>query len=401
MRFFIRRSGGPAVVVAAAVWTMSSAAPAQRDVSGLLARGIELGYNLDHQEAAAAFREAVAADPSSVAAHRLAAAAAWMAILFEQGAITIEDYLGEARSSAPRPSPNPALAAAFRTHVDRAIALAAQRLRERPDDADAHYQAGAAHALLASYIATVEGRVSGSFGPARRAYREQERALALDPGRKDAGLITGTYRYTISSLSLPARLFARLAGFGSGRERGIALVEAAAAHPSDAQPGARFMLVLLYNRERRYDDALRVITGLRESFPRNRLLWLEAGSTALRAGRPTAAAAAIEQGFLHLGRDQRPRAGGEISRWHLAYGSALRECGRGADAERQLQAALPAATRPWVRGRARLQLGLLRETSGDAAAALAELSAAASLCQADDDPECVKEARASMRRVRK
>ena len=41
----------------------------------------------------------------------------------------------------------------------------------------------------------------------------------------------------------------------------------------------------MYNRERRYDDALRVLQELRRLYPRNRLVVLEAGSTALRAGR--------------------------------------------------------------------------------------------------------------------
>ena len=154
------------------------------------------------------------------------------------------------------------------------------RVRERPNDADAHYQIGAAYGFLASYTATVEGRVFESLKSARRAYREHERALALAPARKDAGLVVGMYRYAVSELSLPLRLAAMLAGMGSGRERGLRMVEEAAGYPSEVQPNALFTLVLLYNREKRYDDAMRVIRELQRRFPRNRLLWLEAGSTA-------------------------------------------------------------------------------------------------------------------------
>ena len=84
---------------------------------------------------------------------------------------------------------------------------------------------------------------------------------------------------------------ARLAGFGGGRERGLRMVEEAASYPSDVQTNARFTLIVIYNREKRFDDALRVIAELQRQYPRNRLLWLEAGSTALRAGRPAAARA--------------------------------------------------------------------------------------------------------------
>ena len=373
---------------------------AHQEAASLIARGIDLGYNLDHAEAAAAFERAIAADPASPAAHRLAAAAAWIAILFEHGAITIEDYLGQARSRVDRPTANPALAQTFRRHLDRAIALGEQQRRDRPDAAESHYQVGAAYALLASYTATVDGRVSGSFGPARRAFREHERALDLDPSRKDAGLISGTYRYTVASLPLPARLFARLAGFESGRQRGLALIEAAAEYPSDARPSARFMLILLYNREKRYDAAQRAIGELRAAYPRNRLLWLEAGSTALRAGRPAEALAALEHGLEQLRRDPRRRAGGEESRWRLAYGTALAALERSADADRELSRALAAATRAWVRGRAHHQIGLLRQRAGDHRAARAAFSEAERLC-GDDDGDCATQARAAIRRLRK
>jgi hypothetical protein len=44
--------------------------------------------------------------------------------------------------------------------------------------------------------------------------------LSLDPSRKDAGLVVGTYRYVVSTLSLPVRMVAYVAGFGGGRDRG-------------------------------------------------------------------------------------------------------------------------------------------------------------------------------------
>ena len=63
------------------------------------ARGLEHGYNLDRDEALAAFEDAIAADPGDPAAYRLAAATVWTQIVFEQGAISVEDYLGQAKST--------------------------------------------------------------------------------------------------------------------------------------------------------------------------------------------------------------------------------------------------------------------------------------------------------------
>jgi tetratricopeptide (TPR) repeat protein len=354
-------------------------------------RGLQLGYDLDHEEALEAFKNAIAADPSDPAAHSLAAGTAWIDLLFKQGAITVDDYLGQARSNIPRAAPNAGLDAAFHRALSQALTLSEARLRQHPADADAHFRVGAAYGFLASYTATVEGRLLGSVGPARRAYHEHERALELDPQRKDASLIVGMYRYAVSSLPVPLRLLAHLAGFGGDRQRGLRMVEDAARFPSEVQPNALFTLILIYNREARYDDALRTIGELQQKFPRNRLLWLEAGNTALRAGRPADAKAALEEGLARLGRDPRPRAFGEESRWRYAYGAALVALKQRVPAERELRAALACATRDWVRGRAHKELGKLADLAADRTRALDEYRVAAELCRADRDADCSEE----------
>jgi tetratricopeptide (TPR) repeat protein len=362
--------------------------------AALRAEGITLGYNLDRAEALDVFKKAIAADPADPGGYRMVAANAWITLLFEQGAITVDDYLGEARANLQREPPNPVLAKTFHDAITQAMTLSEARLRAQPSDAEAHYQVGAAYGFLASYTATVEGRLSGSFSPARRAYREHERALALAPARKDAGLIVGMYRYAVSELALPLRLAAMLAGMGGGKERGLRLVEEASRFPSDVQPNALFTLVLLYNREQRYDDALRLIAELQRRFPRNRLLWLEAGGTALRAGRPADARLAIEDGLTRLAHDHRPRAPGEEARWHYTYGAILAALKESVPAERELNTALAGATRDWVRGRIHKELGKLAYTGGNRVRALEELALAEQLCRQDHDAACADEASA-------
>jgi tetratricopeptide (TPR) repeat protein len=264
-------------------------------------------------------------------------------------------------------------------------------------DPAAHYQAGAAFACLASYSATIEGRVLGSLGAARRAYHEHERVLELDPERKDAGLVVGIYRYAVASLPAPLRLFARLVGFAGGRERGVRLMEEAARYPSDGQPNALFTLVLVYNRESRYDDALWAIDELRQRYPRNRLLWLEAGNTLLRAGRHDEARAALAEGLSRFRRDPRPKAAGEEAQWRYAYGAALVASKDLAAAEHELRASLAMASRDWVRGRAHRELGKAAELSGDRPRALQEYRLADDLCRRDRDASCADEVKALLK----
>jgi tetratricopeptide (TPR) repeat protein len=369
----------------------ASAAAHSADAAALRVRGQLLGYNLDREAALSSFREAMAADPTDPAAHRLTAAALWIGALFERGAVTAEDYLGQARSDPGRTPPPAQLEAAFREHLDRALRLAEERCRAACD-ADAHFQLGAAYGYQATYAATIEGSLYGTLRAARRAYAEHERVLELDPSRKDAGLIVGMYRYAISSLSLPSRFMARIAGFSGGRERGLRMVEEAASYPSDVQTNARFTLIVIYNRESRFDDALRVVAELQREYPRNRLLWLEAGSTALRAGRPAVARQSLEHGLAMLAADPRPRAFGELARWGYYHGAALVALKETDAARPVLDAALKSPARPWLQGRIHTELGKLADLAGDRPRAAGEYRQAIALCNKDSDDVCLKEA---------
>jgi len=406
----LRSDAGTVAATAAAVFVASLAALAAQggyspddqsssratEAAVLRARGQLLGYNLDRDAALASFREAMAADPTDPAAYRLTAAALWIGALFEQGAVTAEDYLGQARSDPGRKPPPAQLEATFRQHLDRALRLADERCRASCG-ADAHFQLGAAYGYQATYAATIEGSLFGTLRAARRAYAEHERVLELDPSRKDAGLIVGMYRYAIASLSLPSRLIARVAGFSGGRERGLRMVEEAASYPSDVQTNARFTLIVIYNREKRFDDALRVVAELQQQYPRNRLLWLEAGSTALRGGRPAVARQSLEHGLAMLAADPRPRAFGELARWGYYHGAALVALKETGAARRALDAALRDPSRPWVQGRIHTELGKLADVAGDRPHAIDEYRQAIRLCDGDDDDVCVKEARALLK----
>ena len=380
---------------------MLLAAPAQGNPASaaLRAKAAQHTYSLEHDLALATFREAAAADPEDAAAHRGIASALWLSITFRRGNMTVDDYLGRANkpSTAALPPPLPESVAGFRESIERAIAIARKRTAESPKDADAHYQLGAAVGLRASYTATVEGSVTGAFRAAREAYEEHETVLSLAPQRKDAGLIVGTYRYIVATLSLPLRWVAYMAGFGGNRERGMRLIEDAAAYGGDNQVDARFALILLLNREKRYDDALAHLAWLRGAYPRNRLVWLESGSTALRAGRPADAEQFLNEGFKRFAGDRRPRMFGEDALWSYKRGAARAGMGRTADADADLRQALRLMGRNWVYARAHLELGKLALKGGQKDAALNELRAAATLGDGDNDPVTADEARRLMK----
>lgn len=357
-------------------------------------RAADLSYNLDHDEALTLLRQAVAADPNDTANHRALASALWLDILFKRGAVTVDHYLGSfSNANVQLSRPPPDLDAEFKREVAKAIELAERRAAAAPSDPQAHYDLGTAVGLQASYIASVEGRLLAGFRAAKRSYEEQEKVLELDPTRKDAQLIVGTYRYVVSTLSLPMRLMAYVAGFGGGRERGLTMIEEAAAATGENRTDAQFALVLLYNREQRYDAAMRVLSDLRRHYPRNRLVVLEAGATATRAGRPADAEALLTEGISALARDRRARIPGEEALWHYKRGAARVLLGRREEALADLRAALSRDAAGWVQGRAHVELARLAGRQGDKAGRQREADAAIALCGNDGDAICVAEAR--------
>jgi hypothetical protein len=391
--------------LAAAAFHPVQAAQKTPAVSELCDQALDLAYNLDHDQALVLLRRAVALAPDDPAPHRALASVLWLNILFRRGAVTVDHYLGAfSRSSVDLPKPPPDIDADFRAHVQRAISLDEQRVKANPSDAQARYDLGAALGLEASYIATVEGRMLAGFRAARRSYDQHEQVLALDGSRRDAGLIVGTYRYVISTLALPMRVMAYVVGFGGGRQRGIQMLEEAARDKrvtggarNDARTEAMFALILVYNRERRYDDAMHVLQDLRRLYPRNRLLVLEQGATALRGGKPQEAQNLLTEGLAMFASDGRAHIPGEEALWKYKRGAARAALGRG-DAAGDLERATASDAQPWVGGRARVELGRLAAARGDRSSAAAKARDAELLCRRGNDPVCMDEARALLRR---
>lgn len=398
------------VIVATLVWFpgFSSVHASAQTSHVLRLKALQLAYDLDHDPALELLRRAVVLSPDDPAPHRTLASVLWLNVLFRRGAVTVDHYLGSfSRSSVDLAKPPADIDQEFRSHVSRAITLAERRVESNPRDPQAHYDLGAALGLQASYVATVEGKLLAGFRASRRAYDEHEKVLALDPSRTDAGLIVGTYRYVVSTLSLPMRMLAYVAGFGGGRERGIQMLERTAGlgpaadrgrlQESDSRTDALFALVLVYNREKRFDEAMGALQELRRLYPRNRLLLLEEGATALRAGQAERADELLTAGLAMLEQERRARIPGEVQLWRYKRGKARAALGRTAAALEDLQRATSADSQPWVQGRARVEVGRLALQRGDRGAAMGEARQAQALCERGHDPVCIQDARALLR----
>ena len=349
-------------------------------------------YNLDHEPAVAAARRAVALGPESSRAHRALASILWLHMLFQRGAVSVDHYLGSiSRSQASLPKPDPVAAEEFKRIIGRAIDLANARLKANPRDVQAKFDAGAAYGIQASFVASVEGSVMGAFGIARRAYNAQEEVLEKEPSRLGAGLIVGTYRYLVSTFNFGLRFVAYVAGIGGGKEKGIALLEAATRDP-EARVDAQAALMLIYSREGRHSEVVRLARELSVEFPRNRLFVLEQGAAAIRAGRAAEADATLTRGLDMLRKDARPKVPGEEALWLYKRGLARLNQNLQAEAAQDLQSAMASSPAGWVRGRIHVELGKLADLAGKRAEAVASYRTGKSICASAADALCENEA---------
>ena len=367
------------------------ARPAAARPAAELMRAYDLAYNLDHEEAIAALQEVIAERPNHPAGYRGVAALTWLRMLFLRGAVLVDAQMtARVKASGNVPEPPADMADVFHAHIDRAIELSEQAVDNAEDDPDAHYQLGASVALLASYKASIEGDGLKALRDAKRAYQAHQRVLELDPSRKDANLTLGMYRYLVSLLPRAARMMAYLVGFDGGREEAVQLIEAAAAYPGETEAEAKFALVLLYNREKQFNKAQRVLYDLKRRYPRNRLVWLEAGSTWLRDDRAHMADRDLALGFRKLQTDKRSRMQGEDEIWMLKRGAARVSLRRLDEARRDLAAAQTSSGKAWVQGRAHVELGKIADLEGKRDLARQEYDRGRKLCKSANDRRCAR-----------
>jgi len=158
--------------------------------------------------------------------------------------------------------------------------------------------------------------------------------LKLDPKYIDAQITIGLYEYVVGSLPLPVKILAGATGYRGSKKRGLAMLEQVAKEGRWAQDDAKSVLILLYTREKRFNDVLTLTRELSAKYPRNYLLRLEtADALVAQAGvkrkeKDLMAAVQLEKEafavFDELLRDRNVRdASRALDLIHFKYGEVL------------------------------------------------------------------------------
>ncbi len=156
--------------------------------------------------------------------------------------------------------------------LEKAQRLAEDHLKQNPKDQEAMYWAGAAHATRAVFYFSMLKAYLPALRESIGARQYHAQLLAINPDYVDAWLVVGTNDYVAGSLPWYVKIMASLKGYRGNRAQGLAEVKRVAEQGHSAREDAKFILAILYRREKMYSETLAVLQSLAESYPRNFLL---------------------------------------------------------------------------------------------------------------------------------
>jgi hypothetical protein len=268
-----------AAAVAGAARATAPRAQSQAIDPGALDRAFDALYNLDLEIAEAGLREMTVRYPENPRSWNLLAGAVMLEALFRQQKLSLDSFSGDRIGTDDSSDAiDREREAFFRETIDRAVAAAQAILERQPDDIEARYHLGASWAILAAFEATIRKSVTGAAGPAKKAHDLHMEVLRRDPSFNDARLAVGTYEYAAGVLPWVVRQVVKVFGIRGDKNVGIQQLRYAADLGRWVSTDAKMVLIVVYNREKWYEDALAILRDVHATYPRNYLLEIEIAS---------------------------------------------------------------------------------------------------------------------------
>jgi len=297
--------------------------------------GLDALYNIDYEKAQRDFKEIVQLYPNHPGGYQLLAARVWIKTLYETRRLQVSLYSSESFYSNGDDKVDPKIVAEFRNLTREAKRLAEAKLKQEPKNIEALDFLANTEGLKASFEEAVERRHFAALRDGNDAVEHHREVLKLDPKYVDAQITIGLYEYVVGSLPLPVKILAGATGYRGSRKRGLAMLEQVAREGRWSQDDAKTVLILLYTREKRFEDVLKLTRELSAKYPRNYLLRLETADALVslagvkRKAKDLAGAVQAEKEafatFDELLRDRNVRdsATRALDLIHFKYGEAL------------------------------------------------------------------------------
>jgi len=313
--------------------------------------GLDALYNIDYDKAQRDFKEIMQLYPNHPGGYQLLAARLWIKTLYESRRLQASLYSSESFYVNGDDKVDPKIVTEFRNLTREAKRLAEAKLKQEPKNVEALDFLANTEGLKASFEEAVERRHFAALRDGNDAVDHHREVLKLDPKYVDAQLTIGLYEYVVGALPLPIKILAGATGYRGSKKRGLAMLEQVAREGRWSQDDAKTVLVLLYTREKRFADVLKLTRELSVKYSRNYLLRLETADALVslagvkRKEKDLAGAVQAEKEafatFDELLRDRsvRDTAARALDLIHFKYGEVLLMAGYNDRAAKEFLAA--------------------------------------------------------------
>jgi tetratricopeptide (TPR) repeat protein len=300
----------------------------------LIQKGFDHFYNLEYDEAIAAFRQYIAKHPDEPRGYNHLAQAILYREMYRTGALETELVSGNNPFlRRPKMNPSPEDQKEFDDAIRRSMELSQARLKENPRDTQALYTLGVAHGLRANYNFLVRKAWMDALRDATQARKLHNRVTELDPNFTDARLVQGVHEYVVGSLPWHWRTLGFLVGFRGNKQQGIRILQEVAERGEVNKLDAKVLLCAIYRRERKPELAIPLIQELMAAYPRNYLLYFELAQMYSDAGDKDKALETLARlehlrnsgapGFARVPMEKIYFARGNIQFWYRDLDQAL------------------------------------------------------------------------------
>ncbi len=295
----------------------AAAAPAASD----RAAGHDHYFNLEYDEAVAAYERALQAEPDDPAIYNHLATAILYKELNRLGMLETSAFKGDNRFlQRKKPKPDPGVKDKIFGYLERGRLLAAGRLEEAPDDRAALFVISHNYALRANYQFMVDKAYFRALRNGRRAKKFSNSLRKYHPQFVDADLVSGVQEYVVGSLPWAVRAVVAIGGVRGNKARGEAMVARVAREGNHARDEARTLMALVHRREGRPLEAAKMLDSLLRDYPRNYVLQLEMAAMYLDAGNERRALEIFKEVYRKYEADEQrfaripPRLAGALER---------------------------------------------------------------------------------------
>ena len=296
--------------------------------------GFQHFYNLEYAQALAWFKQESARNPQDPEPYTHIGQTILYNEIFRNGSLESELVSGSnpfLRRAGLNPSAEDQRV--FSESISKAIGLCDARLKQNPRDKVALYAMGSAYGVKGSWEFLIKRAYSEALSDTGKGRKYHERITAIDPDFADALLVQGVHEYVVGSMPRGIRFFSFLVGVRGDKSKGIEMLRKVELLGQRTRLDAEIILAATYRREKRFAEAIPLLSVLGDRFPRNFLLKFELVQIYSDLGDKKRALEVLDEierlratsapGYKNLPRERVQFARGNLLFWYRDYDQAL------------------------------------------------------------------------------